>query len=152
MTGTRLFHAAGGEQNGTPRRGAKALHGGLHGVFGVRNDSSLGFSERGNGWLQSPRYQMDRHALALLIPILALAIPVTAIVFGGLFKLARLRLEETRIRAGALPGGAEAELAALRDEVEGLRQELGEVQERVDFAERLLTRSGEVERLPRPGQ
>ena len=95
---------------------------------------------------------MDRHALAMLIPIFALAIPVTAIVFGGLLKLARLRLEETRIRAGVLGGGAEYELAALREEVEGLRMELGEVQERVDFAERLLTRSGEAERLPRPGQ
>ncbi len=95
---------------------------------------------------------MDRHALAMLIPILALAIPVVAIVFSGLHKLAKLRLEETRIRAGALPGGAESELAALRDEVEGLRQELGEVQERVDFAERLLTRAGETERLPRPAQ
>jgi hypothetical protein len=93
---------------------------------------------------------MDRHALALLIPILALAIPVTAIVFSGLMKLARVRLEETRIRAGALGGGAESELAALREEVDGLRQELGEVQERVDFAERLLTRAGESERLPRP--
>lgn len=95
---------------------------------------------------------MDRHALAMLIPILALAIPVVAIVFSGLQKLARLRLEETRIRAGALGGGAESELSALRDEVEGLRQELGEVQERVDFAERLLTRSSEAERLPRSGQ
>jgi hypothetical protein len=93
---------------------------------------------------------MDRHALALLIPILALAIPVTAIVFSGLMKLARVRLEETRIRAGALGGGAESELAALREEMDGLRQELGEVQERVDFAERLLTRAGESERLPRP--
>ena len=95
---------------------------------------------------------MDRHALAMLIPILALAIPVTAIVFGGLMKLARVRLEETRIRAGVLGSGAEAELAALREEVDGLRQELGEVQERVDFAERLLTRSSEAERLPRSGQ
>jgi hypothetical protein len=93
---------------------------------------------------------MDRHALALLIPILALAIPVTAIVFSGLMKLARVRLEETRIRAGALGGGAESELAALREEMDGLRHELGEVQERVDFAERLLTRAGESERLPRP--
>jgi hypothetical protein len=93
---------------------------------------------------------MDRHALAMLIPILALAIPVTAIVFGGLMKLARIRLEETRIRAGVLGSGAESELAALREEVDGLRQELGDVQERVDFAERLLTRAGEAERLPRP--
>ena len=95
---------------------------------------------------------MDRHVLALFIPILGLAIPVTAIVFGGLLKMARLRLEETRIRFGGLGHGAEAELAALREEMDGVRRELGDVQERLDFAERLLTRPGEAERLPRPDQ
>lgn len=95
---------------------------------------------------------MDRHALVLFIPILALAIPVTAVIFSGLRKMALLRLEETRIRFGGLGSGAEAELTALREEVDGLHRELGDVQERLDFAERLLTRSGEAERLPRPEQ
>ncbi|HXV90260.1 MAG TPA: hypothetical protein VD707_02765 [Gemmatimonadales bacterium] len=79
---------------------------------------------------------MDKQVVALLIPILALAIPVSAIVLHGLQRIARIRLEEARLRAGA--GGGEGEVAALRDEVAELRRELGEVHERLDFAERLL--------------
>jgi len=89
---------------------------------------------------------MDKQVVALLIPILALAIPVSAIILHGLQKMARLRLEEARLRAGA--GGGEGELTALRDEVGELRRELGEVQERLDFAERLLSQSRDPERLP----
>ncbi len=85
---------------------------------------------------------MDRHALALLIPILALAIPVTAVVFSGLVKLARIKAD----RAG---GSELAErVSDLEQEVGALRQELGDAQERLDFAERLLSRSDETRRLP----
>jgi hypothetical protein len=38
----------------------------------------------------------------MLIPILALSIPVIALIFRGLKDLARLRLEEARARAGGL--------------------------------------------------
>lgn len=81
---------------------------------------------------------MDKQVVALLIPILALAIPVSAIVLHGLQKIARIRLEEARLRAGAGSDGGSGEVAALRDEVGDLRRELGEVHERLDFAERLL--------------
>jgi chromosome segregation ATPase len=91
---------------------------------------------------------MDRQTLALLIPILALAIPVAAIVLNGLQKLARVRLEEARVRAGALGGGADRQIADLREEVAALREELGEVQERLDFAERLLSQARHEDRLP----
>ena len=91
---------------------------------------------------------MDKQVIALLIPILALCIPVAAIVLNGLQKLARLRLEEAHVRAGALDQGSQAELAALREDVAELRGELGEVQERLDFTERLLSRSHEAERRP----
>ena len=91
---------------------------------------------------------MDKQVIALLIPILALCIPVAAIVLNGLQKLARLRLEEAQVRAGALDQGSQSELAALREDVAELRGELGEVQERLDFTERLLSRSHEAERLP----
>jgi len=91
---------------------------------------------------------MEKQVIALLIPILALAIPLAAIVFIGLQKLARTRLEEARLRAGVLDKGNEAEIASLRDEVEVLRRELSEVQERVDFAERLLSQAREMGRLP----
>lgn len=91
---------------------------------------------------------MERQVIALLIPIFALAIPLAGIILYGLQKLARTRLEEARVRAGALDKGSEAELAALRDEVGEVRRELGEVQERLDFAERLLSQAREAGRLP----
>ena len=40
------------------------------------------------------------------------------------------------------------EVRELRGEVDALRHELTEVQERLDFAERLLARQREAERLP----
>jgi len=79
---------------------------------------------------------VGRQELALLIPILALAIPVIAVISAGVQKLAKIRLEEARIRFG---GGAEpGEVQALRGEVDAMRGELIELQERVDFAERML--------------
>jgi hypothetical protein len=94
---------------------------------------------------------MENQVMALLIPIFALAIPLAGIVFFGLQKLARTRLEEARLQAGMLGKEGEAEIAALRDEVGDLRRELSDVQERMDFAERLLSRAHEVERLPGRG-
>jgi hypothetical protein len=91
---------------------------------------------------------MDKQVLALLIPILALAIPVAGIILYGLGKFARLRLEEARLRAGVLDKGSEGELAALRDEVGELRRELGDLHEPLDFAERLLSQTRELEQLP----
>jgi hypothetical protein len=91
---------------------------------------------------------MDKQIVALLIPIFALAIPLAAIIFHGLQKVARMRLEEARLREGTLDKGSGAEIAALRDEVGELRRELGEVHERLDFAERLLGQVGEAVRLP----
>ncbi len=66
----------------------------------------------------------------------------------GLWAQARMRLEETRSRAGALDKGSEVEIPALRDEVGEVRRELGEMQERLDFAERLLSQAHEADRLP----
>lgn len=91
---------------------------------------------------------MDRQTIALLIPITAMLIPIAAIVMGGMHKLARLRIEEARTRAGALPDGALAELDQVRGEMDQLRHELAEVQERLDFAERLLAQRREQDRLP----
>lgn len=91
---------------------------------------------------------MDRQSLALLIPITAMLIPISAIVMGGILKLARLRLEEARVRAGALPDGALTELDTLRGEMDQMRQELAEAQERLDFTERLLAQRREQEKLP----
>jgi hypothetical protein len=83
---------------------------------------------------------MDARALAILIPIFALAIPVGAIIMGGLIKMKKLSLEEAKVRAQGLGGTGEHELHQLRGEVDQLRSELSEVHERLDFTERLLAR------------
>jgi hypothetical protein len=75
---------------------------------------------------------MDRHSLVLLIPILALSIPVLAIFFNGMVKLARTRA--LGIEEGELAG----RLNALEHELIEVRQQLVDTQERLDFAERLL--------------
>ena len=93
---------------------------------------------------------MDRQTLALLIPIMALAIPVVAVIFAGINKSMRLRIEEAKVRAGLNPEVAE-ELEALAQDVQDLRQQLTEVSERMDFAERLLTR-GERGQAPSAGE
>jgi predicted nucleic acid-binding Zn-ribbon protein len=85
--------------------------------------------------------------LALLIPVLALAIPVAAIVLNGLQKLWQVRLEETRLRSGVLGTTAETAIEQLRSEVDQLRGELSEVHERLDFTERLLAQKTDRERL-----
>lgn len=90
---------------------------------------------------------MDKQALAMLIPIAALAIPTVAIIMNGMLKMARLRVEEAKARAGAIGEGS-ADLAALRDEVTDLRHELAEVHERLDFTERMLAQQREMPTLP----
>lgn len=85
---------------------------------------------------------MDKQTMALLIPIIALTIPVVAIIGGSLVKIARFKAEAAR---GALPNPElDSRLAALEDEVVSLRQELLETQERLDFTERLLTRQSQA--------
>jgi hypothetical protein len=83
--------------------------------------------------------------LAVLIPILALSIPVLAIFFNGLQKTMRLRIEEAQVRAAA---AAPRDLQVLMDEVDRLRQEMAEVHERLDFTERMLARGTHGDRLP----
>lgn len=66
----------------------------------------------------------------------------------GLWAQRRMRLEEPRLPADALDQGSEGEIAALRDEAGEVRRELNEVQERLDFAERLLSQAREGDRPP----
>jgi hypothetical protein len=81
------------------------------------------------------------------------------LLFGGgsLFLLAispvgRAIADRIRGRAGGVPDDLarqiqEAQMALL-DEIEALRQEVSEVQERLDFTERLLVRGREAPPLP----
>jgi hypothetical protein len=66
---------------------------------------------------------------------LAPLIPVAAILVWGAVKIARIRAQA---RAGPADPEAAARLEAVETELGTLRQELGEVHERLDFAERLL--------------
>ena len=89
---------------------------------------------------------MDRQTLALMIPILALSIPVVAIIGGFVTKLAKIKADSQRTAIGN--PDIDSRLAALEDDVGHLRQELGEAQERLDFTERLLAQRSEVHRPP----
>lgn len=90
---------------------------------------------------------MDKQSIALLIPLFALAIPIVGIVASSLLKLQKSRMELLRLQGQADPGLLN-ELDELRNEVHQLRGELTEVQERLDFTERLLTNRHDRPHLP----
>jgi predicted nucleic acid-binding Zn-ribbon protein len=74
---------------------------------------------------------------------LAPLIPIVAIIAIAAVKIARLRASQPDAHAGDVS----ARLEALEHSVQGLQQELAEAQERLDFAERLLTKAGEERRI-----
>jgi hypothetical protein len=75
---------------------------------------------------------MDPHFLAPLVPIVAI------IAFAAV-KIARIRATRQELPSGEVT----ARLDALEGDLHGLHQELAETQERLDFAERLLTTARE---------
>jgi hypothetical protein len=86
---------------------------------------------------------MDPDILQGIAAALGVLIPVLAISIGGLLLLSRSRLGEAiarRIAGDSRHPDYQTQLEVLQDEVAGLRAQLTETQERVDFAERLLTR------------
>jgi len=84
---------------------------------------------------------MDKQAIALFIPIFALMIPIVAIIGSMVLKIQKAKLEEARLHAG--DPGMLAEVEELRQELQQVRGEVAEMQERLDFTERMLTsRSG----------
>jgi len=92
--------------------------------------------------------------LALLIPIMALSIPIIAILVKSNVGLAIA--DAIRHNSGANEGAAaRRELEQMRAEMEQLRTELDDVHvqlleahERLDFAERMLTKSPDTQTLP----
>jgi predicted nucleic acid-binding Zn-ribbon protein len=74
---------------------------------------------------------------------LAPLIPVVAIIAFAAVKITRLRAT----RPESLSADVPARLEALEHDVQGLQQELAEAQERIDFAERLLTKAREERRI-----
>ena len=73
---------------------------------------------------------------------LAPLIPISAILAFAAYKIVRLFV--TRPQASA---DVTARLEALEHDVQGVQQELAETQERLDFAERLLTKAREERRI-----
>lgn len=88
---------------------------------------------------------MNNGTLALLIPVMALAIPVAAVVMNGMAKIWQLRVQEAQLRAG--PSGGDTE--QLAEQISQMRRELDEVHERLDFTERLLAQGKQPGQLPR---
>jgi len=74
----------------------------------------------------------------LLALTLVVGIPAFTMV-----KLARLRATRPESSSADVPG----RLEALERDVQGLQQELAETQERLDFAERLLSKAREERRI-----
>lgn len=80
--------------------------------------------------------------LGELIPIIAI------VVVGGLiYQKNAIRMLEARRMSG---GDAEIEgrVAQLEHEMDGVRGQLSETQERLDFAERMLTQVRDAQKLP----
>ena len=84
---------------------------------------------------------------AITIPTFLFGIPLAWVILHGWQKVVRLRIEEAHARASLSPA---AEDSTLRADVDQLKRELGEVQERLDFAERILARGtgDRPDRLP----
>jgi predicted nucleic acid-binding Zn-ribbon protein len=70
-------------------------------------------------------------------------IPVVAILAFAAIKIARLRAT----RPESVPADVTARLEALERGIQGLQAELAETQERLDFAERLLSKAREERRI-----
>lgn len=75
--------------------------------------------------------------------ILALLIPIVAIIAFAAVKIVRIRAN----RPESAPADVTARLEGLEHEVQGLQQELAETQERLDFTERLLTKAREERQI-----
>lgn len=78
---------------------------------------------------------MDPGSAILGLGVMAGLVLITGLISRSVIQYARLRAESRQ-------GGSEVlnEVAGLRDQVDELRHQLIETQERLDFTERLLTK------------
>jgi hypothetical protein len=79
---------------------------------------------------------IDKQVLAIFIPILIFSIPIVAIIFNGLTKLAKIKAQSQ----GSLGSEAVERIAELEHQMHHVQQQLSETQERLDFAERMLAK------------
>jgi Tfp pilus assembly protein PilO len=82
------------------------------------------------------------NGIFVLVPIMVLGLGVAAIISSSILKIQRLRLEEASLR------GDPGDINYLVHKVSALEQELTEVQERLDFAERMLAQTRVTPGLP----
>jgi hypothetical protein len=83
---------------------------------------------------------------------LGVLIPIFGIFFGGMIMLSRTAIGAAIARriGGEVAGhDVEDRLLEMRHELDTVRQELAETQERLDFTERALTQVREAQRLPK---
>ncbi len=79
-------------------------------------------------------------------------IPILAIFFVGMIGLSKTAIGQAiahRIGGGAGDGDLEERVQELRQDLDHVRQELAETQERVDFTERTLVQVRDAQRLPK---
>jgi TolA-binding protein len=87
---------------------------------------------------------MDANILEGLAEVLLMTVALIVAGVGGLLLLSRSRLGEAvarRIAGDSAYSADQEQLDSLQDEVVRLRNQLSEMQERVEFAERLLSRA-----------
>jgi hypothetical protein len=92
---------------------------------------------------------MGPDILSGIASVLGVMVPVLALSIGGLLLLSRSRIGEAvarRIAGDSHHPECESQIASLQDQVDGLQSQLSDTQERLDFAERLLTRVDESRR------
>jgi hypothetical protein len=79
--------------------------------------------------------------------VVALLIPIAAIVTAGVVKVVKVRESSRQARGNSDTADLEARLAGIEQDLTAMRGELGETQERLDFTERLLAQNREAKRL-----
>ena len=83
--------------------------------------------------------------------VLAQAIALVVATLGGVAGvLLLIRAVARRLSHSPTDGVASAEVAELRDAMQHLTGRVGELEERLDFAERLLARERDTDRLKGP--
>lgn len=81
-------------------------------------------------------------------------IPILAIGFGGMIAMSKTSIGKAFARRleGGTTGDVEDRLHELRQDLDAVRHELAETQERLDFTERALAQVRDAQRLPKgPG-
>lgn len=87
---------------------------------------------------------MEATSAAVWIFGMLTVVSITAAIVWGVLQHAKIQAQ-ARESDPALPG----DVAALRDQVEVLQQQLSDVHDRLDFAERMLAQGRVPDQLPR---